>query len=651
MKIGQTQGPPTVLTNEEEARLAKWAMEMAMIGYGRSKEQILLTVQKIVEMEKRPNPFKNGKPGKKWWQGFLRRHPDLSLRKPEQLESTRAASCTKQRLTQWFADFEKFLEIHEINDDPRYFWNADESGFALCPKSGKVLCQTNTKDLYTISGNCKDQITVLCGGSAAGEVIPPMHIYPGVRFGYNPLEGGVAGAYFGKSPNGWIDTELFYGWIANHFACQVKVRPVVLLVDGHRSHVNLQISTFCKENGIYLYCLLPHSSHITQPLDVGFFKPLKDAWRKACDVYKSDHPGSFVTKQIFARVFKEAWYHTIQPLKLMNAFRAAGIYPPNFESVRESRIAPSRVYDDLDHIGSADHTKSGYSAHTKDSYDAEEKDSTSAIRQLEAVLDQETLRLYNKRYEEEYDINDDQVYNVWCKLKASSESSISPIVHVQPGAQGLDDEHKSMCRTENKENEGNKDTSECPPSATSVTIEVTPVKEKHPILITVSSVLDDVLVYPKLPHKEKPRMKKSAVPDYRHLTGDQMIEYLETKEREKMAEAERKTRVQAEREDKRKARVLEAERKAKAKMEREVKRKVKEAEKKKNRKVSSKMMQLPANESDFEVSDDGTCELCGTDNPGKWISCDICELWYHMSCVGLLEYVDSEEWKCPTCNH
>ena len=103
--------------------------------------------------------------------------------------------------------------------------------------------------------------------------------------------------------------------------------------------------------------------------------------------------------------------------------------PPNFESVRESRIAPSRVYDDLDHIESADHTKIGYSAHTKDSYDAEEKDSTSAIRQLEAVLDQETLKLYNKRYEEEYNINDDQVYNVWCKLKASSESSVSPIVN------------------------------------------------------------------------------------------------------------------------------------------------------------------------------------------------------------------------------
>ena len=65
VKLGQCQGPPTVLSAEEEGKLARWALEMAAIGYGRSKEQILLTVQKIVEKDQRPNPFKDGKPGNK----------------------------------------------------------------------------------------------------------------------------------------------------------------------------------------------------------------------------------------------------------------------------------------------------------------------------------------------------------------------------------------------------------------------------------------------------------------------------------------------------------------------------------------------------------------------------------------------------------
>ena len=103
--------------------------------------------------------------------------------------------------------------------------------------------------------------------NAAGSVIPPMHIFPGKQFSYNPLEGAVAGSYTGRSETGWMLTELFYGWLANHFVSHIPPeRPVVLLVDGHTTHIDLEISKFCKENGILLYCLLAHSSHITQSL-------------------------------------------------------------------------------------------------------------------------------------------------------------------------------------------------------------------------------------------------------------------------------------------------------------------------------------------------------------------------------------------------
>ena len=44
----------------------------------------------------------------------------------------------------------------------------------------------------------------------------------------------------------------------------------MLLFDKHSTHIDLEISKFCREKGILLYCLPTHSSHITQPLDVGF---------------------------------------------------------------------------------------------------------------------------------------------------------------------------------------------------------------------------------------------------------------------------------------------------------------------------------------------------------------------------------------------
>ena len=126
-----------------------------------------------------------------------------------------------------------------------------------------------------------------------------MHVFPGVRFSYNCIEG----AYFGKSENGWMTQELFYGW---HFMRHIIAeRPVCLLVDGHTSHIDLQAAKFCNENHILLYCLPPHSSHITQPLDVGFFSPLKGPWKKAVIAYNCDHPGAAVNKSTFAKVFRK----------------------------------------------------------------------------------------------------------------------------------------------------------------------------------------------------------------------------------------------------------------------------------------------------------------------------------------------------------
>ena len=141
-----------------------------------------------------------------------------------------------------------------------------------------------------------------------------MHTFSGERFKSNPMEGCVDKAYFGRSPKGWISTELFYGWLANHFAKCVTERLVVLLVNGHSSHIDVEVSKFCKDQQIHLYCLPPHTSHVTQPLDVGFYGALKTSWGKAREKYKLANPGIPLTKYTFTRVFKDAWVDCVTVL-------------------------------------------------------------------------------------------------------------------------------------------------------------------------------------------------------------------------------------------------------------------------------------------------------------------------------------------------
>jgi hypothetical protein len=49
----------------------------------------------------------------------------------------------------------------------------------------------------------------------------------------------------------------------------------LLILDGHESHLNQDFKDYCMENKILTLCILPHSSHILQPLDVVCFSPCK----------------------------------------------------------------------------------------------------------------------------------------------------------------------------------------------------------------------------------------------------------------------------------------------------------------------------------------------------------------------------------------
>ena len=45
--------------------------------------------------------------------------------------------------------------------------------------------------------------------------------------------------------------------------------------------INIDVIDLCRDNGISLFCLPPHTTHALQPLDVAVFKSLKDSFAKA----------------------------------------------------------------------------------------------------------------------------------------------------------------------------------------------------------------------------------------------------------------------------------------------------------------------------------------------------------------------------------
>ena len=60
---------------------------------------------------------------------------------------------------------------------------------------------------------------------------------------------------------------------------RLKTGPVLLFVDGHNSHLALDLLGLARANNT-TYCLPPNTTHILQPLDVGVFGPLKTSLEK-----------------------------------------------------------------------------------------------------------------------------------------------------------------------------------------------------------------------------------------------------------------------------------------------------------------------------------------------------------------------------------
>ena len=123
----------------------------------------------------------------------------------------------------------------------------------------------------------KSQITVVGCINAVGQAIPPFVIFKAKTLSPLWMKNGVPGTAYACSANGWIDTELFHLWLSTHFLkYAVSSRPLLLVLDGYNTHYQPETVKFAKSNYIIMFCLPPHTTHVSQPLDTCVFRPLKN---------------------------------------------------------------------------------------------------------------------------------------------------------------------------------------------------------------------------------------------------------------------------------------------------------------------------------------------------------------------------------------
>ena len=140
VSIGAQSGPKPYLTREEEEELASFLIQTSKIGYPHTKSQLFALVQQMIDNKGIRATVSNG-----WWERFVGRNPQLSLRSAVPLSMARAMATDSDVISKYFDILEDCLTQNSILDKPGIIFNCDETGLPLNPKCTKIVDKTGSK--------------------------------------------------------------------------------------------------------------------------------------------------------------------------------------------------------------------------------------------------------------------------------------------------------------------------------------------------------------------------------------------------------------------------------------------------------------------------------------------------------------------------
>lgn len=185
--------------------------------------------------------------------------------------------------------------------------------------------------------NNRDFITSMESISAGGETIPSFLIISGVNILHkwcqeNDLDGRTV---LSISDIGYSNDDLAIDWL-NHFIEHTQTkRPgawTLLIIDRCGSHCTIPFFQLAIDNKIVLFRLPSHTTHLTQPLDVGVFQPYKHYHGEAIDHAVRMGDDEF-GKLEFLVAFQEFRNKTFKSSTIRHAFRTTNIVPLNPDTV------------------------------------------------------------------------------------------------------------------------------------------------------------------------------------------------------------------------------------------------------------------------------------------------------------------------------
>ncbi|CAF1515821.1 unnamed protein product [Rotaria sp. Silwood1] len=199
------------------------------------------------------NLFPSDMPTYDWLRSFLSRHSNLVLKNSTPIDKSRA-KVTASQVNEWFNLLTKVINDNDLANRPGQIYNADDTGFSDTTGSSKVLVHRGTSNAYKIEGGTggKSFTSVLICASATGHMLAPFVVYRSKRLFQEGCMGGPLNTGFSNTDSGWMENKIFYEWFQEMFLEATKhlPRPVLLILDGHKSHFTVETLELAVKNEV-----------------------------------------------------------------------------------------------------------------------------------------------------------------------------------------------------------------------------------------------------------------------------------------------------------------------------------------------------------------------------------------------------------------
>lgn len=333
-------------TKETVNILADCIGVLCKCGFSPTQGDILDIVQEYAQANGITTRFKNGRPGYDWLKAFMKRN-NLSMKKANMISSARK-SATGNPFIIW--DFYELLQkiVTENNLAAHQIWNCDESGFPHDPKNCRVVSVKGKTAFKVTCGAGRQNTTVLATCSASGEALAPLIIFQGKNL-QSTWRGNKAlkGTQYAVSDNGWITTEIFYDWFVK-FTENIKDRPLLLIIDGHLTHVSPEVIKKAIDKNVTLLKFPPHITDVLHPLDVTCFGPIKRRWEAVLNKWCTTHGAKqSLSKPFFVDELAGIWKQCLSEKNVKAGFETTGIFSVDKNKYPRDRFDPRllRRYD------------------------------------------------------------------------------------------------------------------------------------------------------------------------------------------------------------------------------------------------------------------------------------------------------------------